>query len=129
MLLKVKEAEKITREEEATREAAESARSALEFAKHYVANAKKLVKEEALAKKKMENDDVIKEIKIELKEEKAVKTALTPKPVSKTRDLSKIDVIAAALSKLEEHIIPGTIEEPMAPATVETEIEEDISAP
>jgi hypothetical protein len=41
MLVKVKEAEKFTREEEATREAAESARSALEFAKHYVAKAKK----------------------------------------------------------------------------------------
>jgi len=54
-----------------------------------------------LAKKKMMKEEVVKEIKIELKEKKTVKTALTPKPVSKVRDLSKIDVIAAALSKLE----------------------------
>jgi len=74
----------------------------------------------------MRKVEMLKEFKLEFKLEKIVKTAPAPPAVSKVIDLSKNDVIAKALSMLEDpEVIPEAEEEvevAVVPAPVKVEV-------
>jgi len=113
MLAKVAFAKQISKEIEVVNDATDTARKALEFAKNYVRNAEKAERKEKEVKA------VVKKVEVKSVKKEDVKTPTPteeiPEETLPIRDLSKIDIIAQALAKLDKHFV-----EPEVPAPTPT---------